>query len=537
MYIALYRRFRPGNFSEVVGQRHVVRALKNQVVTRNLAHAYLFSGTRGTGKTSIARIFAKAVNCKDNRQGEPCGVCENCRAIDDSTFMDIYEIDAASNNSVDNIRDLRDNVIYPPVMGTYKIYIIDEVHMLSSSAFNAFLKTLEEPPAHAMFILATTDPQKIPATILSRCQRFDFKRISDDEMMAHLKLIANKVGVTVDDMALRLIVSKADGAVRDALSLLDKCISYCGDRVTHGEALEVLGALDDEILLRFSGAILNYKVSEALKIVEDVYASGKDAAQFLDDIIRHFRNLLMVKMMGAGIEEYAGQLQGEMKRQTAEYSESRLIRYIEILNNAAGQIKWAALPKVVLEIAVIRLCQPDIDNDLEGLIDRIERLEKQAVFSKEENKKRFDDGQKSSKGSYSGAEVGVTSAQKISSGVEVSPQEKNTQVVADIASIWRRLLEEVKKEKMALYVFMKNAVPRYENDMLIVEVDKPIFRDALKKAENTLFIEKLLKDAIGVNIAFRVELKKDGEGQNSEQKMVDDLVSFFGKDKVQIIKE
>ncbi|WP_026486420.1 DNA polymerase III subunit gamma/tau [Caldanaerobius polysaccharolyticus] len=502
MYTALYRKFRPGNFSQVVGQEHVVRTLKNQIITGSLSHAYLFCGTRGTGKTSVARIFAKAVNCSDSVDGDPCGVCDNCKAIDEGTFMDVYEIDAASNNSVDNIRDLRDNVIYPPAMGRYKLYIIDEVHMLSTSAFNAFLKTLEEPPAHAIFILATTDPQKIPATILSRCQRFDFRRISDQDMIAHLKSIAGKVKVKIDDMALRLIVSKADGAVRDALSLLDKCISYCGDVVTHDDALEVLGVLDDEVLLRFSKAVLNYDTAEALRIVDGFYALGRDAVQLLDEVIRHYRNLLMARISGEGTEEYASYLKDEIKEQVKSYSENRLIRCIQILNECANQVKWAALPRVMLEIAIVRLCQPEADDDIAGILDRIEKLEQRGV-----------------KIDHAAVPSAISQSEPQREVSKREPQSVETfDNGCDVKRVWPLLLEEVKREKMALYVFLKNAVPRYENGVLVVEVDKPIFRDALRKAENVAFIEDLIKKICGSEMMFRPEVKKIGEIQDVEKK-------------------
>lgn len=296
-YTALYRKFRPQNFEDVKGQEHIVTTLKNQIKADRIGHAYLFCGTRGTGKTTIAKILAKAVNCEHPVDGSPCNECATCRAINEGTSMNVIEIDAASNNGVDNIREIREEVAYRPTQGNYKVYIIDEVHMLSTGAFNALLKTLEEPPSYVMFILATTEAHKIPITILSRCQRYDFRRITADTISARLMELMDKEGNDVEEKAIRYIAKAADGSMRDALSLLDQCIAfYLGETLTYEKVLENLGAVDTEVFSGLLRKILAQDTAGAIKILEDIIIQGREMGQFVTDFIWYLRNLLLIEI-------------------------------------------------------------------------------------------------------------------------------------------------------------------------------------------------------------------------------------------------
>ena len=295
-YTALYRKFRPSTFDQVKGQDHIVQTLKNQINANRIGHAYLFCGTRGTGKTSVAKIFAKAVNCEHPVDGSPCNECETCRGITNGSAMNVIEIDAASNNGVDNIRQIRDEIQYSPSSGKYTVYIIDEVHMLSIGAFNALLKTLEEPPAYVIFILATTEPHKIPITILSRCQRYDFKRISIDTIAARLSELMEKESIEVEDKAIRYVAKAADGSMRDALSLLDQCIAfYLGQKLTYDNVLDVLGAVDNEIFSRLTRSVIDSDVATSLNILDEIIMQGREPGQFVNDFIWYLRNLMLIK--------------------------------------------------------------------------------------------------------------------------------------------------------------------------------------------------------------------------------------------------
>ncbi|MDY5210964.1 DNA polymerase III subunit gamma/tau, partial [Intestinibacter sp.] len=296
MHKALYRVYRPKNFSDVVGQEHIVRTLKNQIENNNVGHAYLFCGTRGTGKTSTAKIFSRAVNCTNLHNDEPCNECESCREILEDKTMDVVEIDAASNNSVDDIRELRENVKYSPAKSKYKVYIIDEVHMLSQGAFNALLKTLEEPPSYVIFILATTEPHKIPATILSRCQRFDFKRVTVKDISERMKYICEKEGIDADEKALNLIARNSQGALRDALSILDQCISFQGHTISYNDVIELLGSVNIEQLFDLAESIIKEDTKKSLQILNDFIVWGKDVRNLVNDLIDHFRNLMVCKI-------------------------------------------------------------------------------------------------------------------------------------------------------------------------------------------------------------------------------------------------
>ena len=348
-YTALYRKFRPDTFGEVKGQDAIVTTLKNQIMADRIGHAYLFCGTRGTGKTSIAKIFARAVNCEHPVDGNPCNECATCRAINSGTSMNVIEIDAASNNGVDNIREIRDEVAYSPAEGKYKVYIIDEVHMLSIGAFNALLKTLEEPPSYVIFILATTESHKIPVTILSRCQRYDFKRITQEEISDRLRDLLGREQVEAEDKAIRYIAKKADGGMRDALSLADQCISfYLGQTLTYEKVLEVLGAVDAEVFSQLLREILKNDVAALFAHLEQLIMQGRDLTQLVNDFTWYLRNLMLLKA--------SDQMEDSLD---------------------VSQIRYSANKRVLLEVALIKLCRPQMQRDELSLLERVRRLEKQ----------------------------------------------------------------------------------------------------------------------------------------------------------------
>ncbi len=378
-YTALYRKFRPDNFTDVKGQEHIVTTLINQIKANRIGHAYLFCGTRGTGKTTVAKILAKAVNCEHPVDGNPCNTCETCKAIQAGTSMNVIEIDAASNNGVDNIREIREEVAYRPTQGRYKVYIIDEVHMLSTGAFNALLKTLEEPPSYVIFILATTEAHKIPITILSRCQRYDFHRISIETIAARLRELMEKEQVQVQEKALRYVAKAADGSMRDALSLLDQCIAfYLGQELTYDKVLDVLGAVDTEVFSRLLRQVLDGNVSQAIHILEDLVIQGRELGQFVADFTWYMRNLLLVKT-SENAEEVID-VSSENLRQLEEESRmievETLMRYIRIFSELSSQIRYAAQKRVLVEIALIKLCRPAMETNLDSVLDRIRVLEK-----------------------------------------------------------------------------------------------------------------------------------------------------------------
>lgn len=378
-YQALYRKFRPQEFDDVKGQDHIVTTLKNQIKADRIGHVYLFCGTRGTGKTTIAKIFAKAVNCEHPVDGSPCGECPTCRAIAAGNSMNVIEIDAASNNGVDNIRQIREEVEYRPTEGKYKVYIIDEVHMLSIGAFNALLKTLEEPPAYVIFILATTEAHKIPITILSRCQRYDFRRISIDTITARLRELMDAEQVTVEDRALRYIAKAGDGSMRDALSLLDQCIAfYLGQELTYDKVLDTLGAVDTEIFSRLLRQILDKNITGAIQTVETLVIEGRELGQFVTDFTWYLRNLMLVQSSDdmEDVLDISSENLALLKEEASMVDADILMRYIRIFSELGGQIKYASQKRILIEIAIIKLCKPEMEKDYTSLVDRIDSLEK-----------------------------------------------------------------------------------------------------------------------------------------------------------------
>lgn len=375
-YHALYRRYRPTRFKDIVGQEHITSVLKNQIRTGRIAHAYLFSGSRGTGKTTTARILAHAVNCQSPADGECCGGCEACK-LNPSDSIDIIEMDAASNSKVDEMRALLDKAELAPIYLRYKVYIIDEAHMLSKSANNALLKTLEEPPEHVIFILATTEPQALPATILSRCQRFDFKRLPASKMAEYLKKVLADAGTEIDDEAAMNIAQAADGGMRDCLSIADQCFSYCGSSITNADVLAILGSMDSRFMFDFAARIIESDASGALKRVDEVVSRGRDIGVFVQDLASHFRALMLAKVCG-NCSDILDCSPDDMRlyiEQASMAARARLERTLSELMDMQQNLKWVMMPRILLESSIVRICRPEEQQGMMELKDRIETIE------------------------------------------------------------------------------------------------------------------------------------------------------------------
>ncbi len=378
-YTALYRKWRPPIFDDVKGQDPIVSALRNQIQTGRVGHAYLFCGTRGTGKTSVAKIFARAVNCENPVNGNPCNECSSCKAVNQGNSVNVMEIDAASNNGVDNIREIREEVRYAPTEGRYKVYIIDEVHMLSTGAFNALLKTLEEPPAHVIFILATTEVHKIPITVLSRCQRYDFRRISAEVIAARLGELTRGEGVEIEDRALRYIARKADGSMRDSISLLDQCIAFhYGEVLTYDKVLNVLGAASYDLFGGLLQAALDGRTADCIGLIDEIVMQGRELGQLVSDFIWYLRNIMLLKAsdLDADTLEVSEDELLELGSMSRKISEETLLRYIRVFSELSGKIRFAADKRVLLEMAFIKLIRPETEYNLDSVLNRLEILEK-----------------------------------------------------------------------------------------------------------------------------------------------------------------
>lgn len=551
-YQSLYRRFRPKTFNDVLGQEHITTTLKNQILSNNVAHAYLFSGTRGTGKTSTAKIFARAVNCIDSIDGNPCNECELCKGIIDDSIMDVVEMDAASNNSVDDVRELREKAKYPPSRGKYKVYIIDEVHMLSKGAFNALLKTLEEPPKHLLFILATTEPQKLPATIQSRCQRFDFKRIGANDIVKNMGQICAEINIPVEDKALHLIARNSDGAMRDALSILDQCVSFVEGEISYDFVLSLLGAVNTDLFFEISKSIIDKDLDRLLSLIDDIIQKGKDVNQFIKDLILHFRNLMIVKTSNNvdnivdGTEESIEAL----KEQAKLIGLTNIIRCLNILSDAESQSKWSSQPRIILEIAIVKLVNPDGDLSIEGLSNKINELEqmlsqgKFSVPTREDNKvkdikpieKAKEQDNKKQKYNHIESEPTIESNPDISVSGPVN--------LDMIESKWNDILKKIKKDKIGTHaLIMEGKVVDFKNNVVTIAFGEGFgfHKDAVEKKENKEYIEKVISSFFSSNITIKFTM---GSEDSSEPKaedglskeFVDDIINVFGKDKVEIEK-
>ncbi len=375
-YVALYRKWRPDEFQEVKGQEHIVTTLKNQIKHNRVGHAYLFCGTRGTGKTTIARLIAKAVNCENPVDGSPCNECESCKAIAAGASMNVIEIDAASNNGVDSVRQINDAVRYSPSAGKYLVYIIDEVHMLTNAAYNALLKTLEEPPEYVKFILATTDVQTIPVTVLSRCQRYDFKRISLEIIADRLEELLKREGIPATREAINYVAKAADGSMRDALSILDQCIAFnLGEEVTYDKVLEIVGSVDLDIYLNLFNCVKARDTKGALKVVNDAVWAGKDLSLFVNEFTAFMRDLLMLKFNSQATVDVTKENLPRLIEAGADVEDEKLISFINIMQDTAGKIKYASTKRIVLEVAIIKLCTPQMRQDDSALKERLLDIE------------------------------------------------------------------------------------------------------------------------------------------------------------------
>jgi len=535
-YMALYRKFRPQEFHDVKGQDHIVTALKNQIRTERIGHAYLFTGTRGTGKTTVAKILARAVNCEHpNEDGSPCNECETCKHILSGNSMNVIEIDAASNNGVDNIRDIIEEVSYPPTEGKYKVYIIDEVHMLSKPAFNALLKTLEEPPSYVIFVLATTEVQMVPITILSRCQRYDFHRITIDTIAKRMRELMDAEGIEIEDKAIRYIAKCADGSMRDGLSLLDQCIAfYMNQKITYDGVLQQLGAVDNEIFQKLLGNIRSKNTVGAISIIEDVVNEGRELTQFVNDFVWYMRNLLLAKSMenAEDVLEMSTENYRQLKETADKIEDQILTRYIRILSELSNDMKYSSQKRILLEVAVIRMCRPQMEQDMDSLIERIDDLEKQV-----EN----------------GLAIApqLTSPQAVSEGHEKKAPIKKAMIpdatpeeVKRVAEGWRGLVDRVRdglvKEYMSRFYVTVNEEGKLH---LILDISEPnaymaatwFIDDKEHAEEHQAKLREMINDYAGAQVP--VVFDKNETGKSSSDLYEDAISKFASEHNLDVIEE
>lgn len=514
-YVALYRKFRPDSFESVKGQDHIVTTLRNQIESDRVGHAYLFCGTRGTGKTTVAKIFARAVNCEHPVNGSPCGECATCRAIAAGVSMNVIEIDAASNNGVDNIREIVDEVAYSPTEGRYKVYIIDEVHMLSIGAFNALLKTLEEPPSYVIFILATTEAHKIPITILSRCQRYDFRRISIDTIAGRLGEIVEKEHVAVEEKALRYVAKAADGSMRDALSLLDQCIAFhFGDELTYDKVLDVLGAVDTGVFSRLLRSVLDRNVAECIALLDEIVIQGRELTQFVTDFTWYLRNLLLVKT-SEHVEDVIDMSSENLQllQQEAERVETDgIIRYIRIFSELSGQLKYAAQKRVLTEVALIKLCRPQMEAKQDALLDRIRALEQRlenGAFLSAAGAAGLGAGSPGIQGGFAAGVMAGTYA-----GAEPQVKQELPKALPDdvkrAVSNWQAIAGRA-EQPMRLYLQNAKLSLGADNQLVIVLPDGIMSDYFTQEKEHYEQLEALVSGFLGKQTAVSVQVLKEND--------------------------
>ncbi len=530
MYQALYRKYRPQTFDDLVGQGAVTQTLKNQLMTGKLSHAYLFTGSRGTGKTSSAKILAKAVNCTDLQNGNPCNQCAACRAIDDGSCMDVLEIDAASNNGVDNIRDLRDDAIYSPSQVKMRVYIIDEVHMLSISAFNALLKIIEEPPEHLLFILATTELHKVPATILSRCQRFSFRRIGQEDIAARLQYVAYQESIDLDDSAARVLARMADGGLRDALSLLDQCASATTGELTAERVYACLGIAGIQECGKLMQCIADHNTSQALSLVNRFYADGKDMGALLDELACMTRDLMVIKTAPReGITLLSGVAsETEVLALADRFSNGELVRMMSLIQQTAAGFTRSTSRRMDTELCIVSMCQPELELSAEAINSRLTRLENQIRTGNITVQKT------------AASQVEMPDEEELPPPPDVAdapPEEMPIETVTAPIGFWTDIAAEVRNELkpplMGFFATTPNAPVRgvLQGDKLVLMCSAPFIKDMINKPEVLELIENKASARIGKKIRVVAE-DQTGKAANSAQM---DRLLQFGKEHANII--
>ena len=536
-YQALYRQWRPQDFSSMVGQEAIIATLRNQIMTGRIAHAYLFCGSRGTGKTSTAKIMARAINCLHPVQGDPCGECESCKRLMGENSLDILEIDAASNNGVDEIRDLRETVKYPPQYGKYKVYIIDEVHMLSASAFNALLKTLEEPPAHVVFILATTEPQRLPATILSRCQRFDFGRIPAEQIVGRLREAAAGAGGTATDQALHVIARAAEGGMRDALSILDMCLGYQSE-VTEELVRSVLGTADRAFLFRFAEKLQASDVQGVMTMIDELMRSGREPLVFSKDVSQHLRALMMARSCGtelASLLEITEEDAEAYRAQAQGFTDQRLLRMLEIFMGVETDMRWASSPRIALEAAALKACLKTTATDSAALTERISELEKQVATLTEQLKS----------GAFTPAKP--ARAAKAASKAEAPQEAAAPAAPAPLAptgktpgEAWKTMMDTLKRSDPATYSFLtQGRFGGCEGDVYrwYAKPGLDFYVRALNGDAKRGSIVQALTQALGMEVKFEALPEQDAPRPSEnmqEDTLLAELKESFGGENVTV---
>lgn len=529
-YTALYRKFRPNTFEDVKGQEHIVTTLKNQIQAERIGHAFLFCGTRGTGKTTVAKILARAVNCEHPVNGSPCNQCDTCRAIQAGTSMNVIEIDAASNNGVDNIREIREEVAYRPTQGKYKVYIIDEVHMLSTGAFNALLKTLEEPPSYVIFILATTEAHKIPVTILSRCQRYDFRRISIDTIAGRLRELMEKEGVQAQEKALRYVAKAGDGSMRDSLSLLDQCIAfYLGEELTYDKVLEVLGTVDTEVFSKLLRQVLAGNITACIHTLEELIAGGKELTQFVADFTWYMRNLLLVQTSEDAEEvlDVSSENLKALKEESRMVDTDTLMRYIRVFSELSNQLRYAAQKRVMVEIGLIKLCKPAMETNLDSVLDRIRILEDKMEQGIPMVPVPGQGRAAGNLGGYpaDGNDPGAANYPGAPGEAETEPEKAAPEDLQRVKNSWRSIVGQT--EGM-FKTFLNTAVPKYNGitgeNKLFVEFTNDLAQTCVDDPGKKELLEAIIARQIGKSVEVELVLKKGTTHQSLADISVDDII-------------